>query len=153
MRRARRFGARSLWDLHFGPNMTPMVDVVMVILVFFMASAAVLGPEWFLRSSLPVVRPAPAPSAEPPRETRLEISLVRQGGVTLVRTADSPDSPLSELLEVLAAGRARDSAAELSVLLYPDPDVPYQDLVTAHEACQRAGVAKVGMLDRPPTPK
>ena len=34
--------------LHFGPNMTPMVDVVMVILIFFMASAAFMGDEWFL---------------------------------------------------------------------------------------------------------
>ena len=24
------------WELRFGPNMTPMVDVVMVILIFFM---------------------------------------------------------------------------------------------------------------------
>lgn len=33
--------------------MTPMVDVVMVILVFFMVSAAFLGPEWLLGSLVP----------------------------------------------------------------------------------------------------
>jgi len=37
----------------FGPNMTPMVDVVLVILIFFMASTAFIGPEWFLRAALP----------------------------------------------------------------------------------------------------
>lgn len=49
--------ARTAWRRYesaFGPNMTPMVDVVMVILVFFMASAAFLGPEWFVKSVLPV---------------------------------------------------------------------------------------------------
>ena len=37
----------------FGPNMTPMVDVTLVILIFFMASASIAGPEWFLRAQIP----------------------------------------------------------------------------------------------------
>ena len=48
----RRRNAMHQWRLHFGPNMTPMVDVVMVILVFFMASTAFIGPEWLLRIGL-----------------------------------------------------------------------------------------------------
>jgi biopolymer transport protein ExbD len=39
----------------FGPNMTPMVDVTLVILIFFMASASIAGHEWFLRADLPKV--------------------------------------------------------------------------------------------------
>jgi len=38
--------------------MTPMVDVVMVILIFFMASAAFLGAEWFLKAAIPSKRGA-----------------------------------------------------------------------------------------------
>ena len=33
--------------------MTPMVDVTLVILIFFMASASILGHEWFLQTQLP----------------------------------------------------------------------------------------------------
>ena len=42
----RRRSALYTWQLQFGPNMTPMVDVVMVILIFFMASATFAGAEW-----------------------------------------------------------------------------------------------------------
>ena len=38
---------------HVGPNMTPMVDVVMVILIFFMTWMSFVGAEWFLRTALP----------------------------------------------------------------------------------------------------
>ena len=47
-------GRRGRGAAHFGPNMTPMVDVVMVILIFFMASAAFVGEEWFLFAAIPV---------------------------------------------------------------------------------------------------
>ncbi|MBL4699534.1 MAG: biopolymer transporter ExbD [Phycisphaerales bacterium] len=40
----------------FGPNMTPMVDVTLVILIFFMASASIAGHEWFLRADLPEIQ-------------------------------------------------------------------------------------------------
>ncbi|MFZ4431104.1 MAG: biopolymer transporter ExbD [Phycisphaerales bacterium] len=56
----RNRSARATHESHYGPNMTPMVDVVMVILIFFMASAAILGPEWFIKSNLPVMAAAPA---------------------------------------------------------------------------------------------
>ncbi|MCP2732564.1 biopolymer transporter ExbD, partial [Limnofasciculus baicalensis] len=53
---SRKRNALAQHDLHYGPNMTPMVDVVMVILVFFMASAVFLGPEWYLKTAIPEVR-------------------------------------------------------------------------------------------------
>lgn len=40
----------------FGPNMTPMVDVVLVILIFFMAATTIVGQEWFLKADLPEQR-------------------------------------------------------------------------------------------------
>ena len=35
-----------------GPMMTPMVDVVLVILIFFMASTTIAGYEWFLHAAV-----------------------------------------------------------------------------------------------------
>ena len=39
----------------------------------------------------------------------------------------------------------RRSEREIAVLLKPDARVPMQDLVFAHDACNRLGIAKVGM--------
>lgn len=154
--RRRRMSAAAARELHYGPNMTPMVDVVMVILVFFMASSSVLGPEWFLRSSLPVVRPAPAsdqPAAGPKKESRFEFVLRREGNATLVSGEGLDGAPFNSLrfrLEQLA----RDHRSEvLGVLVRPDPGVPYQELVQVHEMCQKLGIVKVGMLDREPAPR
>src|SRR4051794_7534069 len=36
---------------HVGPNMTPMVDVVMCILIFFMLGSSFVVPELFLKSN------------------------------------------------------------------------------------------------------
>lgn len=153
--RSRRTSARGAWDLHYGPNMTPMVDVVMVILVFFMASASVLGPEWFLRSSLPVVRPpskAPEGPEGPKKEFRFEFTLARSGAVTLVSGEGLEGAPFSALrfrLEQLRRDHATDT---LAVVIRPDPGVPYQELVLIHETCQKLRIQKVGMMDREAAP-
>ncbi len=153
--RSRRTSARGAWDLHYGPNMTPMVDVVMVILVFFMASASVLGPEWFLRSSLPVVRPpskAPEVPEGPKKEFRYEFTLTRSGAVTLVTGEGLEGAPFSALrfrLEQLRRDHATDT---LAVVIRPDAGVPYQELVLIHETCQKLRIQKVGMMDREAAP-
>lgn len=150
-RRRKRISARDAWDLHYGPNMTPMVDVVMVILIFFMAAASVLGPEWFLRSNLPVVRTAPAApedSAGPKKESRFEFSLARSGNATLV-TGEGLDAAPFNALRFRLEQLARDHRGEvIAVVIRPDAGVPYQELVIIHETCQKLRILKVGMLDR-----
>ncbi|MBI1190901.1 MAG: hypothetical protein GC200_09510 [Tepidisphaera sp.] len=138
--------ARAVYEMHYGPNMTPMVDVVMVILIFFMASAAFLGPEWFLKSSLPVRAAGPASNEKPP--TRLTFYLAHQGG-TQVRIQIDDDAPtpmtMDEARNALQS-RAASGADGLVVLVAPEANVPYDDVVRIHEWCAADGVTKVGIL-------
>lgn len=148
MRRAlaRRRSSMEQWDLHYGPNMTPMVDVVMVILVFFMASASVLGPEWFLRTALPVRTPANA-NAQPSQDVRVDIALrVTAGGVAI--TGDKlNDASMEQLAARLTAMVAEHGAEKLAVIATPDPGVPYEVIVQLHEVCHTLGITKVGLLE------
>src|SRR6059058_4012299 len=48
-----------------GPNMTPLVDIVMVILIFLMLTGSFVGSEHFLVSNLPIT-PSQAGDAPPP---------------------------------------------------------------------------------------
>jgi biopolymer transport protein ExbD len=149
MRRRSKFlarGALATWELHYGPNMTPMVDVVMVILVFFMASTAVLGPEWFLRSAIPQRRPE-ASATDPARSARAELRLVFENGATRVTGAGLTNGTLADAVLVISGLASDRDPADVSVVIRPDATVPYRDLVALHEACQRAGVTKVGMMD------
>lgn len=163
----RRRDARTVYTRHVGPNMTPMVDVVMVILVFFMASAAFLGPEWFLRTLVP--QPAPVDAAANPadpgagaqgskspqvdplamRSLRVVVSLRRagdsQGSAASATVATSAklslvDAPLSRLGPALSALVAGASTADVEVLIQPEPGVPWADVTAASEAAVALGL-------------
>ncbi|MGD9790414.1 MAG: ExbD/TolR family protein [Phycisphaerales bacterium] len=146
MRPMRRRNALAVHELHYGPNMTPMVDVVMVILVFFMASAAVLGPEWFLGTSIPVKASADA-SAPPPehKPVRVELRLVDGGVVVMIGARERVAFNAAEalLMDEIAVSGGR----EAIVLVAPGPDVPYDVVVRVHEWIARAGVTKLGIDD------
>ena len=67
-----------------GPNMTPLVDVVMVILIFLMMAGSFVGSEHFLVSNLPIsqagvggVAPPPGFIPDEPIEIRVD---ARPGG-------------------------------------------------------------------------
>ncbi len=141
----RRRNAQALYALHYGPNMTPMVDVVMVILIFFMASAVVMGPEWFVRTNLPKAGTASTaqPDAEPLRVT---VRLARAEGATTVQF--NTDAPLSldEGVAGVTAITQKRPAEEVIMLFAPAKDVPYEDVVRMHAACQQAGIRRVGLI-------
>lgn len=155
----RRRSALEIYQAHFGPNMTPMVDVVMVILVFFMASAVVLGPDWFIRAALPI-RAATAPASDD-AIVRVELTLDAGDGPevgTRVRAAylgaaprdtalppPPTDLPLRGLGPWLSELVRSVGANQLLVAITPEADVPYQDVVSAHEACAAAGIERTGI--------
>jgi biopolymer transport protein ExbD len=154
----RRRNAMAVWDMHFGPNMTPMVDVVMVILIFYMASTSFVGSEWFLRTAIPQQAAAAATPRERPLEgdpfalppAQFDLRLSRHEGRTVASgSAFGADralelSALPARLRELAAGT---SADDLALVIRSEPDVPYGDVIRAHDAATAAGIAKVGLMD------
>lgn len=136
------------WELRFGPNMTPMVDIVMVILIFFMAGTAFVGPEWFLRAALPASRTGPGPGdpfALPP--ARFEVALLAESGRTLATGLGLVGAPLADLERAIEDLGREAQGAGVIILLRPAPAVPYRDVIRVHDACERAGLTKVGLLE------
>ena len=152
---SRRKSALQNYEAHIGPNMTPMVDVVMVILIFFMASASILGPTWLLRSTLP---PKPTPAVQPPNDelVRLKVQLENKNGMTIAKwteamgeaaAAPGPDSggTLKSFESRLVELTRSHELSKLVVLIDPAANVPYSDVVEVHAICQRLGIDKVGL--------
>lgn len=139
-----RRSAAAAFDMHYGPNMTPMVDVTLVILIFFMASAAFLGPEWFVNAALPVRAAQRTP--EPDSTTRLRVTLSPgPGGRGTLADAGDQHALSPAALDAFLTGEARRlGPANLIVIVEPAPTVPYEDVVRVHEACARLGI-KVGL--------
>lgn len=151
--------ARRLRDMHFGPSMTPMVDVVMVILIFFMASMSFIGTEWFLRSALPTPAPGgerlPAPPAAAPAlpPARFDITLAPgSDGDTIVRGTGLAPVPLAQLESHLRRIFADLHPEDVELVIRAADAVPYGDVIRAHDAALAAGVSRIGLTDVPPPP-
>lgn len=135
----RAFKRRSVLDHAPGsgvPNMTPMVDVTLVILIFFMASATIAGPEWFLRAGLPD-EPVSSALGLPSPVVRIEVYL-GPGGARVRGFAG--DQSLDEAVRRVR-GLEPSVAAGLVVEIETSDSVAYADLVTLHGALAERGVA------------
>jgi biopolymer transport protein TolR len=122
-------------------NVTPLVDVMLVLLIVFMVTAPLIQQGVDVR--------LPKAAAEPLKaeESRLVLS-VMQDRTILFGTGKSPAKvPLDRLEGVL---RANERLRKDEMLyLMADRDLPYGFVVDVMARVQRAGVTNVGMITDP----
>ena len=118
-------------------NVTPLVDVVLVLLIIFM----VLTP--LLEKSLDVRVPTPQPvaAAELPTD-QIVVRLDQQGALSINGEAVSADAYLA----VLGQRLARQPATERMVVFSADDEADYALLVHAFDGARLAGARAVGMI-------
>ena len=122
-------------------NVTPLVDVMLVLLVIFLISAPLMGNA--LRLDLPAAQ-APLSSEA---SNSLSLSLDRQGAVFI------NDKPVAtEALPAVLAMQASDDAS-IEVQLRADQNVPYGRVAEVMGLLQKAGLTKVALAVQPPAPK
>lgn len=124
----------------FGPNMTPMVDVVLVILIFFMAATVIVGHEWFLRADLPETGDELVGSGGfdlPTPVLDLELFVGDEG--VRVRGMGAGAIGLEEALERI--GSLGEGVSEgLIVRIGASDGVPFGAVVAVHEAGHARGM-------------
>ena len=124
-------------------NVTPFVDVMLVLLIIFMVTAPML--EKGVDVALPEVENAPnlSTAKEP-----LVVTVTRDGAIKLERhRVDTPEQ-LGPVLKQVLAGRQ-----DQTVYLEADRAVPYGRVVQVMAAIRQAGVTKLGMVAEEPDPK
>lgn len=124
--------------------MTPMIDMVFLLLVFFMVSAKPVEPERDIPMGLPG-QVSQEEIVDIPDEARVIIE--PSGQVVLnEQNLDEPASTsLPELRAVLTRFRlsAENAKTEALVTLAPHDTVPHQRLVDVLNACAEAGIRGV----------
>lgn len=125
-------------------DMTPMIDCVFLLLIFFMVSSTMHRQEADISFALPGVADQSEP-VEIPDEQIIEI--FDDGSVVLNELKyDSPDSrDMPELLDTLIRFKATADAnqVEAMITIAPTGDVEHQRVVDVLNACSAAKIANV----------
>jgi biopolymer transport protein TolR len=121
-------------------NMTPLIDVMLVLVVIFILTAPLLASS--LRLDLPqaaAARPQESPQV-------VQVALDRDGQVYF------QDRPLTlEALQQRLAEVGRGNA-QAEVQLRADQAVPYGRVVAVLDAAHRAGLSRIGFVAQPRQP-
>ncbi|MDU8925839.1 protein TolR [Alisedimentitalea sp. MJ-SS2] len=138
-RRRRRGGrAQPMSEI----NVTPFVDVMLVLLIIFMVAAPLMT------VGVPVELPKTAANALPAEaEEPLTVTVTADGKV-LVQTSEVPREELLGKLRAIAAERASDR-----VFLRADGAVPYAEVVQVMGALNRGGFSNIGLVTEGGGPK
>jgi biopolymer transport protein TolR len=119
-------------------NVTPLVDVMLVLLVIFMVTAPMI--QQGVEVSVPRVKA----SALPGKEEQFVVSITRNQEVYL-NDAKLRLDQLTEKLEAIAAVRP-----DREVFVRADEEVPYGAVIKTMAAIKAAGIENVGMVTEMP---
>ena len=129
-RRRRRSRIRPMAEI----NVTPFVDVMLVLLIIFMVAAPLLT------VGVPVELPKTAAGLSVDQEEPLTITLTAAGSVQ-IQTTEVVRNDLLARLRAIAAERSSDK-----VFLRADGSVPYSEVMQIMGALNAGGFVNIGLV-------
>ncbi len=120
-------------------NLTPMIDIVFLLIIFFMVGTKFTELERKIGLKVPEVADRGALTAAPERKI---VNVYRDGAVTL----DREPVTLGELTTELAAFRGQ--YEDLGVLVRGDAKGEFQGVAAVLNACRQAGIRDLGISVR-----
>ena len=116
-------------------NVTPFVDVMLVLLIVFMVAAPMLT------VGVPVELPKTAANALPmEKEEPLTVTITAEGGVLIQKTETSADQLVNKLQ---AIAQERDSDR---IFLRADGSIPYESVVQVMGALNKGGFSNISLV-------
>jgi biopolymer transport protein TolR len=118
-------------------NVTPLVDVMLVLLVIFMVTAPMM------QQGVQVNLPKADAKAITPTEEAVVVT-IDKGGKTFINKDEIPGGDLRTRLSTMFANRSKKE-----VFLKADSSVPYGEVVRAMADIKGAGIERLGMVTEP----
>ena len=121
-------------------NLTPMIDVVFQLLIFFMVATTFLDPEKEIAIELPEATSGTRPDAE---RQEIVINVFADGHIVVAgREVSSAD-----LLATLRSAASNDQRTPVTIR--GDQVTPHRNIVSVMDACAQAGLSNlsVGTLE------
>lgn len=124
-------GSSSVSDI----NMTPMIDVLLVLIVIFM----IAQPMMQKTMDIQLPKEEKNPQNVPP-STNIVLQ-IEQGGVFKINTLQVSKAQLQQKLSDIYANRP-----QKVIFVKAAPDIVYQDVIAAMDAARGAGVKVIGAV-------
>jgi len=124
-------------------NVTPFVDVMLVLLVIFMVTTPILYQG--VDVDLPNTESRPMPSLD--QERKVVVTLNKDGEIFIEKQRYTLNELRIEIRKVMAE-RGKNLTDE-DVFLRADSSVPYGTVVEVMSEIRNAGVQKIGLITEP----
>ena len=134
-------GAKGCRRIISDINVTPLVDIMLVLLIIFMVTAPLI--QQGVEMNLPDARAKPVKA----EEQKLVLSIKGDRTLWLGTSEDAARVPY-DVLEDKLKGNAR-LQKDHELYLMADKNLPYGYVVDVMATLQRAGVVNVGMITNP----
>lgn len=118
-------------------NVTPLVDVMLVLLIIFMVTAPLLV------TGVPVELPESRANALDQKDEPVEIAIDKEGA-TFIDGTEVPPSELAARLEELAASQDADNPRQ--IMLRGDTTISYGQMMRVMGELNRAGLNSVSLV-------
>ncbi len=120
-------------DAITGINVTPLVDITLVLLIIFMVTTS-----YIVKAAIEVDLPKAATARET-RPTSLSVVLTRQGDLYLNDRRTSPEALATQVRVQVAAD------PDVQVLIAADTQLPYGDVVGLIDLIKQSGVRRYAL--------
>ncbi|HUV06278.1 MAG TPA: biopolymer transporter ExbD [Spirochaetia bacterium] len=121
---------KSLTDRNEGPDLTPMIDMVFILLVFFLLTSFVLA------SSIEVALPE-SETGQAMEKNGVLLVIQRDGLLRLEDRVIDPGRLLEELAKLLPVEGAK------NLIIQSDTSVPFGQVVAIMDAARKAGITSI----------
>lgn len=129
-------------------NVVPYIDVMLVLLVIFMATAPLLTQG--VNVDLPN---APSEPIDDPSEDPLVVSIRADGAIFVnlgIQNAEDEGTRVTVYSLGEQAGKIISARPDIAVYVKADQNLAYGEVISAMTALQKAGAQSVGLITDPP---
>ena len=122
-------------------NVTPLVDVMLVLLIIFMVTAPALS--YPVPVELPQPSTTPPPPGNPPEPIKIRIDA---GGIVSWNGSPAPMSTLQSMFDVEAARAEGDVGKQPTIEIETDPEAQYDTLAKVLARAKNAELVKISFV-------
>ena len=131
-------GGGGSGSLNSDPNVVPMIDIMLVLLIIFMMM------QPLLRKAIDLQLPDPTPSTAPAnaQSNQIVLEVLESGSYAINKEPVTKERLMPRLKEIY------DQRPDKIIFVKGEPKVKYQDVILAMDVARGAGVKVIGL---PPT--